>query len=380
MKRLLILLLLFSSSLIAQTGNYLTGTFQLQMLRDSAGVIVTTPAGKPFVFVSPATGTAGYWTRGTAPNSGTVRVTSTGDTVRVGAAIVDGKLVLGGTSFTRQLTVVQDGTLNEIASFESTGGNVTLLMKDNSGTKYNWRFGAQSSIDQGFEITPSSAVGGTAFSTPALVIKGATGNTGLGVNAPTARLHLKAGTATANSAPLKFNSGTLLTSPEAGVVEFLTDAFYGTITTGAARKTFAFLEGTTTNDDAAAGNIGEKLAAVTLTGAAVSLTTTVTANIDSVSLTAGDWELSGQVAFNLSGATATDMKWGYSTTSATLGADTTYNELPASYAGVTSTLKNNIPPGRISISGTTKVYLVAQSTFTVGTVTAFGTIRARRMR
>ncbi|KKP98831.1 MAG: hypothetical protein US08_C0006G0001, partial [Candidatus Nomurabacteria bacterium GW2011_GWF2_36_19] len=39
-----------------------------------------------------------------------------------------------------------------------------------------------------------------------------------------------------------FTSGTLLTTPEAGAIEFLTDAYYGTITTGGARKTFAFLE------------------------------------------------------------------------------------------------------------------------------------------
>ena len=68
------------------------------------------------------------------------------------------------------------------------------------------------------------------------------GKVGIGTTVPTAVLHLKAGTATVNTAPLKFNSGTLLTTAEAGAVEFLTDAFYGTITTGAARKTFAFLE------------------------------------------------------------------------------------------------------------------------------------------
>ena len=61
------------------------------------------------------------------------------------------------------------------------------------------------------------------------------GYLGIGV-APTAYLHLKAGTATASTAPLKFTSGTLNTTAEAGAVEFLTDKFYGTITTGAARK------------------------------------------------------------------------------------------------------------------------------------------------
>lgn len=49
-------------------------------------------------------------------------------------------------------------------------------------------------------------------------------------------LEIKAGTATANTAPLKFTSGTLLTAAEAGAIEFLTDDVYATITTGAARK------------------------------------------------------------------------------------------------------------------------------------------------
>jgi len=68
------------------------------------------------------------------------------------------------------------------------------------------------------------------------------GKVGIGLTVPTAILHLKAWTATASTAPLKFTSGTLTTAPEAGAVEFLTDAYYATITTWTARKTFAFLE------------------------------------------------------------------------------------------------------------------------------------------
>jgi len=83
--------------------------------------------------------------------------------------------------------------------------------------------------------------GGVAAGNERMTIDSA-GLVGIGVTSPTAILHLKAGTATANTAPLKFNSGTLLATAEAGGVEFLTDKFYGTITTGAARKTFAFLE------------------------------------------------------------------------------------------------------------------------------------------
>jgi hypothetical protein len=70
------------------------------------------------------------------------------------------------------------------------------------------------------------------------------GNVGIGQTAPTAKLHIKAGTATANTAPLKFTSGTLLGTAEAGAVEFLTDDYFATITTGAARKAFVLDDGT----------------------------------------------------------------------------------------------------------------------------------------
>lgn len=46
------------------------------------------------------------------------------------------------------------------------------------------------------------------------------GHLGVGVTTITALLHLKAGTATANTAPLKFTSGTKLTTPEDGAMEY----------------------------------------------------------------------------------------------------------------------------------------------------------------
>lgn len=69
------------------------------------------------------------------------------------------------------------------------------------------------------------------------------GRLGVGVTSPTARIHVKAGTATANTAPFKFNSGTVLTTAEAGALEFTTDDFFATITTGAARKAFILDDG-----------------------------------------------------------------------------------------------------------------------------------------
>jgi hypothetical protein len=46
------------------------------------------------------------------------------------------------------------------------------------------------------------------------------GNIGIGQTSPTARLMLPAGTATASTAPLKFTSGTLNTTAEAGAIEY----------------------------------------------------------------------------------------------------------------------------------------------------------------
>jgi len=72
------------------------------------------------------------------------------------------------------------------------------------------------------------------------------GKVGINMNeaALTAYLHIAAGTATANTAPLKFTSGTLLTTPEAGAIEPYGDDLYLTITTGPARKKFVLDDGT----------------------------------------------------------------------------------------------------------------------------------------
>lgn len=50
---------------------------------------------------------------------------------------------------------------------------------------------------------------------------------GIGVNTPTAALHLKAGTAAANNGPLKFTAGTLLATPELGSMEFVDNGTTG---------------------------------------------------------------------------------------------------------------------------------------------------------
>ena len=138
-------------------------------------------------------------------------------------------------------------------------------------------------------------------------------------------------------------------------------------------------KGTATNDSASAGYIGEYSSASLAAGSAVTLTSTVTANVTSMSLTAGDWDVSANAVFNP--AAAVNYIWaGISTTSATMGTigngsnNLITSPTQGNYAGCP------LIPFRISLSGTTTVYLVAQSQFSSTAPTAFGLLRARRMR
>lgn len=65
------------------------------------------------------------------------------------------------------------------------------------------------------------------------------GSVGIGTSAPTAVLHLKAGTAAANTAPLKLMAGINLTTPENGAFEYDGTNLY--FTTGGIRKTVSLV-------------------------------------------------------------------------------------------------------------------------------------------
>jgi hypothetical protein len=139
--------------------------------------------------------------------------------------------------------------------------------------------------------------------------------------------------------------------------------------------------GTTTNDNAVAGSTGEYMSHSTA-AAGVALTTNTTANIDSLTLTAGDWDVYGVVDFRFGATTSyTNLAGGVSSTTATLATDQGFDfEIVAQVPTATKDQAWGVSPVRFSLSGTTKVYLVAQGTFTVSTLSAYGSIRARRAR
>jgi hypothetical protein len=140
------------------------------------------------------------------------------------------------------------------------------------------------------------------------------------------------------------------------------------------------LKGTVTNDDAVAGDIGELVSSLVASGAAVALVSETGKNVTSISLTAGDWDVEGNVNLVAAGATVTAMSAGISDTSITVPVDGSevYNGQQSTVASFTGSI--TMPRKRISLAATTTIYLVTKATFSAGGISAFGSINARRVR
>jgi hypothetical protein len=148
------------------------------------------------------------------------------------------------------------------------------------------------------------------------------------------------------------------------------------------------LVGTSTNDNAAAGQVGELVQANLAYGSGPPLTSGTSVNATSISLTAGDWEVSGAVVFTAAGTTTINsLQCCITTTSATIvttdisafGDFSLGNTVAMSAGGGGSIVRCG--PTRLSLASTTTVFLVALATFGTSTCQLFGwNLRARRVR
>jgi hypothetical protein len=136
--------------------------------------------------------------------------------------------------------------------------------------------------------------------------------------------------------------------------------------------------GTTTNDNAASGMIGEYVIA---SGGPVGLSSGVGINIAHLDLTAGDWNVEGNIAFTPAGSTRPiAYQVGVSGTSGVLGSIISQIQFAV---GFTSSGPANLGSGgssRFSLAAPATAYLIARSTFTISTMSARGSIWGRRVR
>jgi hypothetical protein len=181
-------------------------------------------------------------------------------------------------------------------------------------------------------------------------------------------------------------SGYLTTASAASTYAPLASpTFTGTVTTSALTATGNFtpsqtngIVGTTTNNNANTGSVGEY---VTATGTAVSLTSATPANCTSISLSAGDWDVWGNIIFTAAGSTIIgNVNAAINTTSATFPASPFQSPLTGVTFAAGAAVTIGIPINRESLSSTTTAFLVAQSAFTVSTETATCILEARRRR
>jgi hypothetical protein len=140
--------------------------------------------------------------------------------------------------------------------------------------------------------------------------------------------------------------------------------------------------GVTDGSNATAGDVGEYISSVIPLGAAVSLLTATSKNITSITLGAGDWDVRGAVFFLPNGTTTiSKLRAGMSTTTGNLpnGPEAYYETNATLSVGLLETAAI----GSIRFSnpgGVTAYYLVAEATFGVSTMNAYGFIAARRVR
>ena len=141
---------------------------------------------------------------------------------------------------------------------------------------------------------------------------------------------------------------------------------------------------------ASSGYVGELIKASVVRSAGISLTTNTVANVTSISLTPGDWDVTGMVGYQPSSATFTQLDAAITITSATLTPSTdnlcvqnTSGEIWIEGAGVSGTSADAsimIPKVRISLASTTTYYLTSRAIFGGGTAKTYGSIVARRVR
>lgn len=308
------------------------------------------------------------------------------------AVTFTGKTITGGTYNSPTLVTPALGTPASGNLSNCTGYTVANISGLGTGVA-TW-LATPSSANLVAAITDETGSGSLVFATSPTLVTPLLGT-------PTsANLINCTGYTVGNLAGLGTGVGTFLATPSsANLIAAVTDEtgsgalVFGTaptFTTGITTPKVTFsntatggIVGTTTNDSAAAGFVGEFVSATVLIGSAVSLTSTIAGNVTSISLTAGDWDVHGNVLFNPAGTTTyTEIAGWISSTSATLPTLPNSGGFANLRATIPAGFSNTIQTGtiRISIATTTTIFLEAYANFSVSTMSAYGFIGARRVR
>ena len=195
--------------------------------------------------------TAGFWFGSPSANALSFYNDAGTERMRIDAS---GSVGIGTSSPSQKLSIYGGNLLvnNGVSPDANSGIRIVAPI---STTQYNWMIAAQQNVNNGFEITPSTAVGGTTFSTPALVIS-STGNVSIGNTNNTYKLDVsgtsRISTSSGENLILDKSSGAYLSFYNGSTLRASINGFSGAdglnFNTGASHTTRMILD--------ASGNLG----------------------------------------------------------------------------------------------------------------------------
>lgn len=306
----------------------------------------------------------GYTTTATAASTTTLTVASTyqqfftGTTTQTVVLPVTSTLVLG-----QSFSIVNDST--GIVTVQSSGANTIQA-----------QIGSTTAI-----YTCILTSGTTAASWSVTYINNNSGGSGTVNSGTTGQLAYYSATGTAVSG-LTTGTGVLtalgINVGSAGAFVTFNGAL-GTPSSGVLTNFTGTQIGTTAGGNAAAGQVGEFMTSYIANASGVSISSSTPTNMTSLSLTAGDWDVWGNIAFT-NGTTATNLFAWISTTSATIPESSLRGGINEASGTIQPDTNINAPTVRISISSTTTVYISGYCQIVSGSWAMAGTLSARRVR
>lgn len=279
---------------------------------------------------------------------------------------------------------------HKFVSGVSDGGDTTLVRPSNWNDDHNWFLGRRTITGATDTIANADALCQLLYNRSSAIA--VTLNQPTGGNFPNGWMtyvrNIGAGTVTITPTSATINQGSSLAVLQYESAIIISDGtnFDASLIGRPIRDYTGQLPATATNDSASAGNLGQEIIASLPNGSASGLPNNTGVSIVTLALTAGDWDASG--VLHIKGPSSTVVNYVGATISTVLSASPTGDDVFSTYQSlggsapfsVVSTISVRTGPGRISLSGSTNVYLNAQVGFATSTPSAYGTIRARRVR
>ena len=325
---------------------------------------VTTVGTDPILFISYAQPSSTFVTLTTNQNITGIKTFNSGSLIlkgaTSGASILNSAAIAGSTTFTLP------GTSDTITGIAATQTLTNKTMDGGSNTFTNLAYTSLANGTEGNLITWNA--GGT----PTVITPGMAGYvlTSNGAGALPTYQSVSTGLF------VTLNTTQTITGAKTFTQQVLATSFAPTSTSG--------IIGTTTNDNAAAGSVGEYISAALPRANSITLTSSQPTSIVSILLSSGDWDVWGAMQnLFITGHDLSAVVCGTSLVSNTFDTITTgyvtSQTIQGLGAGNNANAQLSAPMRRLSISTTTTIYLTVQLNFT-GSMGAYGFIAARRAR